>query len=132
MGPVDRRYAGTASGINNAASRVAALVAVAAASLLFLAVFGHGFEARLAARDLPEGARDALVAERASFGGVELPEGLDPATRSAIESDVAAAFVAGFRAVMVAAALLAIASAASAAAFVEDEPAAAQPSPSIQ
>ena len=52
MGAVDERHAGIASGINNAVSRVAGLLAVAAFGVVMLLSFQRGLEQRLGSMDL--------------------------------------------------------------------------------
>ncbi len=119
MGAVDSRRAGIASGVNNAVSRVASLVAVAAFGLALAAVFDAGLEGRLATLALPPAARAAIAAQRALLAAARPPAGLDPATARAVADAIAGAFRDGFRRTMEIAAALAVASAASAAVLIE-------------
>ena len=111
MGAVPQHYAGTASGINNAVSRVANLLAIAALGLVMLGVFGGQFESRLAGLELPTETRESLLAQRTDLANIEAPENLGESARAAVENAVNEAFVAGFRVVMWVAVGLAIGSA---------------------
>ena len=59
MGAVDERHAGIASGINNAVSRVAGLLAVAAFGVIMLLNFQRGLEQRLGSMESFARARGA-------------------------------------------------------------------------
>src|SRR5262249_31778464 len=63
---------------------------------------------RLDGLDLPLEVRSVMAAQRASLGDASIPAGADAAQRRALEDAVAGALVAGFRAVAVLAALLAL------------------------
>jgi EmrB/QacA subfamily drug resistance transporter len=112
LNAVDTSVAGTASGINNAVSRITGLLAIA----LFGIVMNHAFNAhlqqRLDALALPADALQAIATQRAKLGAMEVPQALDPTLGSALQGAVAESFVAGFRWVMLISALLAFASAA--------------------
>ena len=119
MGAVPQHYAGTASGINNAVSRVANLLAIAALGLVMLGVFGSQFENGLAGLELPAEVRGRLREQRTDLANIAVPEELSEEARAAIENAVNEAFVAGFRVVMWVAVGLAVGSAAVAFLTVE-------------
>ena len=102
MGAVDQRHAGVASGVNNAVSRVAALLAIAA----FGVVLTRGFETRLqpTLRDLDPASRGQLRVEMKKLAGANAP---DPETKNAVR----AAFDGAYGIVMLEAAALVVASA---------------------
>ena len=112
MSALDANLAGVASGVNNAVSRIAALLAIA----LFGIVMNHVFNAHIApqveALALPADVVQALTAERAKLGAMEIPQALDRSVRTELQAAIALSFVAGFRWVMVLSALMALASAA--------------------
>ena len=114
MGAVDHRRAGIASGINNAVSRVAGLLAVAVFGVVLSTAFGRELERR--AGDLSPIVRHAVEVERDKLAGAEVR---DPRGRRAIQES----FVTGYRYVLWGAAALAVASAASAAALIDRPPA---------
>jgi len=78
MTAVDEAHTGVASGINNAVSRVAGLLAVAAFSLILLAVFSHRLEGRLAALNLSHETRQEITAQRLKLAATEVPKDLAP------------------------------------------------------
>lgn len=119
MAAVKSRYAGTASGINNAVSRVASLLAIAILGIVMLSVFSASLEAQLALLDLPATARQWITVQSVNLGATEVPPGLDEAMNQAVGQAIAIAFVDGFRVVMGIAVGLAIASAAMAALLIE-------------
>ncbi|HEX8690798.1 MAG TPA: MFS transporter [Longimicrobium sp.] len=107
MGSVEARHAGAASGINNAVSRAAGLVAIAGFGLVALGTFGAALDRRLAEADVPAEVRRALDAERIRLAAAEAPASAPPAVRAAANRAVDEAFVDAFRVVMLAAAGLA-------------------------
>ena len=115
MGSVDVARAGVASGINNAVSRTAGLLAVAILGVVILAAFGRGLDRRLGVLELPDGARTALAAEQVNLAATAVPADLGGTSRLAVERAIAQAFVDGFRLVMLLAAVLAVLSAVVAA-----------------
>src|SRR3712207_4666268 len=118
MNSVSGRHSGLASGVNNAVSRTASLLAIPVLGIFVFVAFSSGLDARVAELDLPQGARQQLEAEKVDLGGAEVPEGLGGDT-AAVERAVDDAFVAGFRIAMFVAAGLALASAVAAAILIE-------------
>jgi predicted MFS family arabinose efflux permease len=118
MNAVDSRLVGAASGVNNAVSQIAALLAIALFGIVMNHVFNVNLQQHLDALTLPADVLQALVAERVKLGAMTIPEALDPGMRSKVQAAVAASFVAGFRWVMALSALMALASAAIAWAMI--------------
>jgi EmrB/QacA subfamily drug resistance transporter len=106
MGSVDRRHAGVASGINNAVSRTAGLLAVAGLGVLLVARFNTALDGQLAALALSPGAAGAVDAERSKLAAADL-SAFEPPLRDALRTAFDLAYVAAFRAVMIAGAVLA-------------------------
>lgn len=115
MNSVAESRAGLASGINNAVSRTAGLLAVAVLGLVMLFTFNARLDARLAAADIVPEARHALDHQRNKLAGAEVPDTLSPSERGVLKEAIDESFVSGFRRVMLIAAALAILSALSAA-----------------
>jgi cytochrome c biogenesis protein CcdA len=114
MGAVEAGSVGVASGINNAASRVASLVAVAALGIVFAQVFDRALDERLQRMTLPASVRESVYEQRHKLAAIEVPANAAPAAQAAARQAVAESFVLGFRWAMGLSALLALAAAASA------------------
>lgn len=119
MGAVEVRHAGVASGINNAVSRTAGLVAIAVLGLVMIGAFGRSLERRLATLDLPPATQQALLAQRSRLAELELPAGLSDTEQARLSETIDQSFVDGFRLVMLISAGLALASALSAAWLID-------------
>jgi MFS family permease len=118
MNAVDVRHVGIASGINNAVSRTAGLLAIALLGLVVLHVFDRELERRMNATTLGADVRAGMRAERIKLGGMEPPATASPAERVAVRAAVAESFVAAFRRMALLGAGLAATSALAAALFV--------------
>jgi len=105
MNSVAETRAGVASGINNAVSRVAGLLAIAVLGIVMLAAFNHALDANLS--ELPSPIRQSLDQQRTKLAAADLPQNIAPATRVQLRDAIDHSFVVGFRAVMFAGALLA-------------------------
>jgi EmrB/QacA subfamily drug resistance transporter len=114
MAAVDDQHAGTASGINNAASRVAGMLAVAIVGTVAAGVFGTALDRRAAALHVEPETRLALAAEAPKLAEATVPDTVPEAERAALERALKASFVDAFRVVMLVAAGLALGSALSA------------------
>lgn len=114
MNAVGPDSAGIASGVNNAVSRAASVLAIA----VFGVVMAWAFDAMLA-HGLREAGASAetsafFESQRSRLAGAEMPPGIDAAAAAALKRAVAESFVAGFRWVMLLCAALALLSALSA------------------
>jgi MFS family permease len=114
MNSVEEHSSGTASGVNNAVSRVAGLLAVAVFGWLMASIFEPRLQEALAHAGLHGDAAEAIWAQRDRLAAIELPPG---AARDAVHD----AFVAGYRWIMVCGAALAFASAGIAAVWITEK-----------
>jgi EmrB/QacA subfamily drug resistance transporter len=114
MNSVGRDHAGVASGINNAVSRVAGLLAIAILGLMLYKTFNRELDRRLNDLALPREIRQQIDAQRPRLAATQTD---DPRGRQAIQES----FIAGYRLVLWTAAALAAASSASAAVLIDRE-----------
>ena len=111
MGSVDQRRAGVASGINNAISRVAGLLAIAVMGVAVAGTFNAELDTRLDTLGVSPEVCESLVDERVKLAGAAPPSHLSSELRESLERAIDDSFVAGFRVVMLLAAGLACAAA---------------------
>jgi EmrB/QacA subfamily drug resistance transporter len=120
MNSVESEDAGIASGVNNAVSRTGGLLAIALLGILLTVVFERALADRLAeSANMTDAARASTWAARARLASMEPSAGMTASDANAARSAVDLAFVAGFRAVALASAGLAIAASLCAAITVE-------------
>jgi hypothetical protein len=119
MGSVASQLSGTASGINNAVSRTAGVLAVAVVGALSLVLFARGLDAHAAGAGLSDGIRQALSLEAGKLGAATVPGGVASQDTAAVQSVIRQAFVDTFKIVMLVCAFLAWIGAALAGLFVE-------------
>src|SRR3712207_6077126 len=97
LNSIEGRHSGLASGVNNAVSRTASLLAIAIMGVFVFAAFSTALDARLANLDLPQETRAAMDEQKSSLGAARPPEGVDGQTTTALERAVDESFVASFR-----------------------------------
>ena len=119
MGAVEQRHAGIASGINNAVSRTAGLLAIAILGIVVLSAFNAGFDGQLATLHLAPDVQHLIDVQRIKLAGINIPTSVSGEARVAIKRAVDEAFVSSFRLVALICAGLALASALSAWLLVE-------------
>ena len=125
MNAVGAERAGMASGVNNAVSRAAGLLAIAAFGILLAWAFNASLGNALAGAQLAPELVSAVLAQRDKLAGIAIPGGTSAAHAQVLHAAIGAAFVAGFRWVMGLCALLALLSALSAWLLVDGKHAAA-------
>jgi EmrB/QacA subfamily drug resistance transporter len=114
MNAVAESRAGIASGVNNAVSRAAGLLAIAVFGIVMVQSFAPALEQRLAGMALPAAARQAVEGERAKLGGATIPGELPEQTRQSLRAAIEESFMIAFRRVMLIGSALALASAGTA------------------
>lgn len=112
MNSVNQSHAGIASGVNNAVSRTAGLLAVAVFGLIMFHAFNGCLDGRLDQMPLTAEVRLALNTERLKLAAADIPNGIDEETRQSIKQAIDECFVFGFRRVMLLGAGLALAGSA--------------------
>lgn len=119
MSSVDRRHAGVASGVNNAISRAAGLLAVAALGALLVMRFNRALTHEMETLSLPAEVAAAVEGQRGRLAAPELSPSLDPTLANVIRDSFVRSYVTGFRTLMMAGSALAFAAALAAAVFVD-------------
>ena len=109
---VGERLSGVASGVNNAVSRLAALLAVAVVGLVMVTTFSGELDESLRSTPLSEDQREELVAQSDQLGALEIPSGIGGPARSAATLAVRESLVEAFQRSMVVCAVLCFLSAA--------------------
>jgi EmrB/QacA subfamily drug resistance transporter len=122
MNSITENRVGIASGVNNAVSRAAGLLAIAVLGIVMLHVFSLALDRRLAERNLPASVSQSLQVERVKLAAITLPGDLGSATQQLMGRAIDESFVSGFRVVMAIGAALAVASAATALALIGTPP----------
>jgi EmrB/QacA subfamily drug resistance transporter len=115
MSAIGQERAGIASGVNNALSRVAGLLAVAVFGLVLYRVFDRALDQRLNGLALPAETRQQIDAQRPKLAAIETT---DPAGRRAVQES----FIDGYRSVLWMSVALAVASSISAALLIDRDP----------
>jgi EmrB/QacA subfamily drug resistance transporter len=105
------RYAGAASGINNATARIAGMLAVALLGVAAVGVFRIALDERLERLQIPVSIRQALQPEVQKLAQARLPPAADAATRQTLRRALDESFVYSFRVVTLIAAAAALLSA---------------------
>jgi len=111
MNSVSQTRAGVASGINNAISRLAALLAIAVLGFVLIGVFNRDLGRRLDRLPISPQVRQQVDSQRSKLAAIET-------NNSSAREAVSRAFVSGFRAVLWISVALSLASSLSAALFI--------------
>lgn len=119
MNSVEQSLAGVASGVNNAVSRTAGLLAIAVFGLLMAWVFSASLDRSLAALEVEPAVMNLIAGQRDKLAGMDLPAGLGDREAGELKAAVQVSFVRGFRAIMLCCSVLALLSALSAALTID-------------
>jgi hypothetical protein len=111
MSAVDQQHAGIASGINNAVSRLAGLLAIAILGIVMVSVYTRTLESQLREAPIPAAVAQHLREQAIRLAEAEIPAELDASARVAIRTAIDNSFVTGFRTVMLISSALALTSA---------------------
>jgi EmrB/QacA subfamily drug resistance transporter len=127
MNAVGADRAGVASGVNNAVSRTAALLAIAVFGMVMAWVFDASLSEKLQAMRVSSEVAAFLESQRSQLAGAAMPPQLDEASTAMLKRAVSESFVTGFRWIMLLSAGLALVSALSAWVLIEGRVRAVQP-----
>ena len=93
MDSVSQNYAGAASGINNAVSRIAGLLAIAVLGFVLISVFNRDLDTQLTSLSAPPGVRQQIDSQRSKLAAIQT-------TNADARNAIAESFVAGYRTVL--------------------------------
>jgi EmrB/QacA subfamily drug resistance transporter len=126
MNAVKQNRAGVASGINNAVSRVAGLLAVAVLGIVMLQTFNKELDRRLQTLPITPEIKQSLDQQSTRLAAAELPTSVEPGLRQMLKQAIDESFVTGFRRVAIVSGGLALLSALSAWWLIEGKAAGAR------
>jgi EmrB/QacA subfamily drug resistance transporter len=126
MNSVGRERAGAASGINNAVSRVAGLVAVAVLGIVVVQAFGRWLDRDLSRLGIPAATRAEIQAHRIDLAAVSIPPNTDVRLVPNIQRSIGSSFIFAFRAAMCLCAGLAVLSALQTFLWIREDAAVSQ------
>jgi EmrB/QacA subfamily drug resistance transporter len=112
MNSVNEDRVGAASGINNAVARVAGVLAIAVLGIVMVKAFAAQLNSSLTHLMLPPDVLAELQSNESKLAGLQVPAGLSPTMKAAVNVSIREAFVFGFRVVMLICAGLSLGSAA--------------------
>jgi MFS family permease len=111
MNSVAPEHAGTASGINNAVSRIAGLLAVAIFGVVMIMIFNHQLQQKLKISSVPTAVQQKIIAQRSQFMDIKTDD-------KNAQQLIRESFIAGYNVIIFVAVALALASSLSAATFL--------------
>ncbi len=113
MNSVSQDHAGAASGINNAVSRIAGLLAIAALGFVLIAVFNRNLDVRLRSSSVPQDVLEQIDSQRSKLAGIQT-------TNAGAREAINQSFLAGYRTLLWVAVALSMAGSLSAALIIHD------------
>lgn len=121
MGAVSSQFSGTASGINNAMTRISNVFANAIFGALAVLFFSAALQSKTQQLSLNPTERQAMMAQAANLGNARVPTGVNTQNINAVEKAYHESFIAAYARIMQLSAGLAFLGAAMAVAFVRNK-----------
>ncbi len=119
MNAVPQDQAGTASGVNNAVSRLAGLLAIAVFGIVLFHVFSAHLDKKLSVLPIPPQVRSDFDAQKTKLAGIDIPQGMAAPLILQTRRAVAESYIAGYRSIMILSAIMSLLSAFSAWLLIE-------------
>src|SRR5262249_24567994 len=108
MEAVEPGHAGIASGINNAMSRTAGLLAIAVLGIVVLSVFTSSLDSHLAALHLSTGVQHHIDVQRTRLAGIVIPMNVSNGVQISLKRAIDESFLSSFRLISFISAALAL------------------------
>lgn len=121
MSAVSREEAGTASGINNAVSRVSGMLSVAVLGVIAIFIFGEQLGILMNEVDITGDVQSKILAQKSNLAATEIPTDLTKQIQSKLNELVDLSFITSFRVIMYLSATLALVSAAISWGMIDEE-----------
>jgi EmrB/QacA subfamily drug resistance transporter len=121
MNAVTTSFSGTASGINNAVSRVSGLVSIAVLGIVMLYLFSSGMDSGMHINSIPGEVQEAFKGEYIKLADAEMPFGIGPEIEEKLKNIVDSSYVRSFNVLMYIAAGLSLLSALVAWTMIRDK-----------
>jgi EmrB/QacA subfamily drug resistance transporter len=121
MGSVRPQYSGTASGINNAITRISNVLANAIFGALAVLLFSLALQARLHDSDLSGTAQQAVMDQAVNLGNAAVPKEVDNAAKGKIEQYYHESFIEAYKQIMLISAGLAFTGALMSLLFIRNK-----------
>ncbi len=104
---VNKRFSGSASGINNVMSRVAGLLAIAVLGVIILTVFSGRLTSDLSTSGITPPQQQEIIGQSEKLGGISIPDTFSGTERQAARQAIDESFALGYRWTMTICAMLA-------------------------
>ncbi|HEU4554489.1 MAG TPA: MFS transporter [Chitinophaga sp.] len=127
MGAVSKQFSGTASGVNNALSRISGVFANAVFGALAVLFFTGALQNQLAQARLNEPAKQAVMQQAIELGNAKAPAALSPGDKEKVQAFYHRSFIDAYGKIMRMAALLGFVSALTAFVFIRNSRVRKQP-----
>jgi hypothetical protein len=105
---VDPKYSGAASGVNNAVSRTAALLAVALLGAIMATMFSSHLIKDVTSSSLTQSQKQQIIAQKNRLGGITIPQSFDGTAKHTAQVAIDESFLYSFRVIIGIAASLAL------------------------
>lgn len=96
MGSVDQRFSGTASGVNNAMTRIASVLANAVFGLLAVVFFSGALEGKIDKGVMPVQEKRAVMAQSVNLGNASIPATVSDRDKPAVAAAYRDAFISAY------------------------------------
>ncbi len=94
---VEEKYSGAASGVNNAVSRVAGLLAVALLGAIVLSLFETRLQSRIMSSSMSTTEKQQIMVQQNKLAGISAPKAFGAMSKKITDDAVADSFLYGFR-----------------------------------